>query len=201
MPRRRAPSSTKRRSPSPNVWTSRRSARATAAARMSRRRDGEDAVVLHAGGRPQPPRRVARQGAQRSRAATARCCAAARRCCRPRTRLCATAWMHGVFGAQLTIGNTTFHKLFSVSRDPYNIVRGNGLRILVDLGDGWRLLAVPSAFEMGLCDCRWIYRLGQPDDHRLGARLEPGARAAMARRRRRRQMPFPRLRPSRPRRA
>ena len=75
--------------------------------------------------------------------------------------MCATAWMHGVFGAQLTIGNTTFHKLFSVSRDPYNIVRGNGLRILVDWGDGWRLLAVPSAFEMGLCDCRWLYRLGK----------------------------------------
>jgi cellobiose phosphorylase len=73
--------------------------------------------------------------------------------------LCATAWMHGVFAAQLTIGNTSLHKLFSVSRDPYNIVRGNGLRILVDLGDGWRLLAVPSAFEMGLCDCRWLYRL------------------------------------------
>jgi cellobiose phosphorylase len=75
--------------------------------------------------------------------------------------LCATAWMHGVFAALLTIGNTTFHKLFSASRDPYNIVRGSGLRILVDLGHGWRLLAVPSAFEMGLCDCRWVYRFGK----------------------------------------
>jgi len=74
--------------------------------------------------------------------------------------LCSTTWMHGVFAAQLTIGNTTFHKLFSVSRDPYNIVRGSGLRILVDWGSGWRQLAVPSAFEMGLCDCRWLYRLG-----------------------------------------
>jgi 1,2-beta-oligoglucan phosphorylase len=75
--------------------------------------------------------------------------------------LCATCWMHGVFGAQLTIGNTSFHKLFSVSRDPYNITRGSGLRMLVDFDDGWRLLTVPSAFEMGLGDCRWIYRLGQ----------------------------------------
>ena len=73
--------------------------------------------------------------------------------------LCATIWMHGVFGAQLTIGNTSFHKLFSVSRDPYNITRGSGLRMLVELGGSWRLLAVPSAFEMGLGDCRWIYRL------------------------------------------
>jgi hypothetical protein len=43
-----------------------------------------------------------------------------------------------------------FYKLFSVSRDPYNITRASGLRMLVDGGDGWHLLAVPSAFEMGL---------------------------------------------------
>ena len=85
--------------------------------------------------------------------------------------LCATCWMHGVFGAQLTIGNTSFHKLFSVSRDPYNVTRGSGLRMLVDLGDGWRLLTVPSAFEMGLGDCRWIYRFGQTNDHGLGDRF------------------------------
>ncbi len=69
--------------------------------------------------------------------------------------------MHGVFGAQLTIGNTSFHKLFSVSRDPYNITRASGLRMLVETKDGWRLLTVPSAFEIGLSDCRWIYRLGE----------------------------------------
>ncbi|MDT3376803.1 cellobiose phosphorylase [Labrys neptuniae] len=73
--------------------------------------------------------------------------------------LCSTAWMHGVFGAQLTIGNTSFHKLFSVSRDPYNITRGSGLRILMDTGEGWKLLAVPSAFDIGLNDTKWIYRL------------------------------------------
>ena len=73
--------------------------------------------------------------------------------------MCATCWMHGVFGAQLTLGNTSFHKLFSVSRDPYNITRASGLRILVEIGADWRLLAVPSAFEIGLSDCRWIYRL------------------------------------------
>jgi cellobiose phosphorylase len=72
--------------------------------------------------------------------------------------LCSTAWMHGVFSAQLTIGNTGFHKLFSVSRDPYGITRSSGLRILADTGLGWRLLAIPSVFEIGLSDCRWIYR-------------------------------------------
>ncbi len=77
------------------------------------------------------------------------------------TILCATAWMHGVFGAQLTIGNTSFHKLFSVSRDPYNIARASGLRMMLETKDGWRLLTVPSAFEMGLNDSRWVYKLGQ----------------------------------------
>jgi len=74
--------------------------------------------------------------------------------------LCVTCWMHGVFAAQLTIGNTSFHRLFSVSRDPYNITRGSGVRMLVERSGEWRLLTVPSAFEMGLEDCRWIYRLG-----------------------------------------
>ena len=71
-----------------------------------------------------------------SRAATARSCAAARPCCPTTSTLCATAWMHGVFAAQLTIGNTSFHKLFSVSRDPYNITRASGLRILAEIGRG-----------------------------------------------------------------
>ncbi|QBR72948.1 cellobiose phosphorylase [Beijerinckiaceae bacterium] len=75
--------------------------------------------------------------------------------------LCATCWMHGVFGAQLTIGNTSFHKLFSLSRDPYNITHASGLRLLIDLGEGWRLLEVPSVFEIGLSDCRWIYFFGE----------------------------------------
>jgi cellobiose phosphorylase len=74
--------------------------------------------------------------------------------------LCLTCWMHGVFGAQLTLGNTSFHRLWSISRDPYNITRGSGLRMLIDGGDGWQLLTVPSLFEMGLADCRWLYLLG-----------------------------------------
>ena len=75
------------------------------------------------------------------------------------TTMCATCFMHGVFAALLTIGNTSFHRLFSASRDPYNITRAAGLRILVETGSGWRLLGMPSVFEMGLSDCRWIYRL------------------------------------------
>lgn len=74
--------------------------------------------------------------------------------------LASTCWMQGIFAAQLTIGNTSFHKLFSVSRDPYGLTRASGLRILAEIDGGWQLLGVPSLFEMGLSDCRWVYRLG-----------------------------------------
>ncbi|QSY97167.1 cellobiose phosphorylase (plasmid) [Rhizobium bangladeshense] len=93
------------------------------------------------------------------------------------TTLAATCWMQGIFAAQLTIGNTSFHKLFSVSRDPYNLTRASGLRILADLGAGWQLLAVPSAFEMGLSDCRWIYEC--PERRIIVTAVASGEDAAM----------------------
>ena len=117
------------------------------------------------------------------------------------TTLCATCWMHGVFAAQLTIGNTSFHKLFSVSRDPYNIMRSSGLRILIEAGGAWRLLAVPSAFEIGLSDCRWIYRLRRAHHHRARGRLGRRSGAAVAHHGRGRALPVSGVRPPRPRRA
>ena len=70
--------------------------------------------------------------------------------------LSVTCWMHGVFAAQLN--GSALHKLFSVSRDACNIVRTGGLRILAETAGEWRLLTLPSLFEMGLSDCRWVYR-------------------------------------------
>jgi cellobiose phosphorylase len=91
--------------------------------------------------------------------------------------MCATCWMHGVFASLLAVGNTSFHRLFSAARDPYNITRSGGLRILIEAGAGWQLLAEPSLFEMGLSDCRWIYRL---EEHIVSVRaVAAGDDAAM----------------------
>ena len=83
----------------------------------------------------------------------------------------ATCWMHGVFAAQLTIGNTSLHKLFSVSRDPYNITRASGLRILADRGEGWRLLAVPSPSKWASTTAAGSIASASTDVRRAGSRV------------------------------
>ena len=72
--------------------------------------------------------------------------------------LSVTAWMVGVFASQLTIGNTSFHKLLSVCRDPLDVLKASGQRIFLRTDDGDELLAMPSAFEMGPNSARWIYQ-------------------------------------------
>lgn len=72
--------------------------------------------------------------------------------------LSVTAWMDGVFTSHLTIGNTNFNKLLTVSRNPLNVLKSSGQRIFVKTAAGYALLGLPSAFEMGLNSARWIYK-------------------------------------------
>jgi cellobiose phosphorylase len=71
--------------------------------------------------------------------------------------LAVTAWMAGVFGSHLVIGNTTYDKLLSVCRDPLNVRKSSGQRIFVRRDQGDELLGMPSAFESGPLFARWIY--------------------------------------------
>ncbi|MFH0909256.1 MAG: amylo-alpha-1,6-glucosidase [bacterium] len=70
----------------------------------------------------------------------------------------ATCYMFGVFLSQVTVGNTSFHKLLSVSRSHLNVIRTAGQRVFVQAKDGWRMLGVASAFEMRPGLCRWMYK-------------------------------------------
>ncbi len=69
-----------------------------------------------------------------------------------------TAYACGVFNSHLTQGNTNFNSLLSVATNPFNLHRETGQRILVEFDNRLFLLGVPSAFEMGLSHCRWIYK-------------------------------------------
>ena len=72
--------------------------------------------------------------------------------------LTSTAWMSGVFHSMLAQGHVSINRFLSANRSYLGFFRSQGLRVFAQLGDEWRLLGVPSAFEMAPESCRWIYR-------------------------------------------
>jgi cellobiose phosphorylase len=74
--------------------------------------------------------------------------------------LSTTSYMYGVFNSQTTVGNTTFHKFLSNTRNALNVPKLSGQRIYVEIDGAFRLLALPSMFEMGFNFARWTYKLG-----------------------------------------
>ncbi|MCU0460073.1 MAG: hypothetical protein MUE37_13405, partial [Bacteroidales bacterium] len=77
------------------------------------------------------------------------------------TIMSTTAFAFGVFNSHITQGNTNFNTLLSVCNSQFNINSVSGQRIFLVAGGKRVLLGVPSAFEMGLNHCRWLYRLGR----------------------------------------
>ncbi|HEY4974246.1 MAG TPA: hypothetical protein VII41_11600 [Steroidobacteraceae bacterium] len=72
--------------------------------------------------------------------------------------LTSTAWMSGVFHSLLTQGHVSINRVLSTVRSYLGLFRSHGQRVFVQAGNGWRLLNVPSAFEISPDACRWIYR-------------------------------------------
>lgn len=72
-----------------------------------------------------------------------------------------TSYMYGVFNSHIAQGNSNFNRLLSVSSSQFNLATETGQRILVEVDGQQYLLGVPSAFEMGLSHCRWIYAYGE----------------------------------------
>lgn len=71
-----------------------------------------------------------------------------------------TSYAFGVFNSQLTQGNTNFNALLSISASQFNLETATGQRIFVEINGQRYLLGIPSAFEIGLNHCRWIYKQG-----------------------------------------
>jgi cellobiose phosphorylase len=71
-----------------------------------------------------------------------------------------TSFAFGVFNSHISQGNTNFNVLLSVCTDQFNITPQSGQRIFVELNGTKYLLGIPSAFEIGLNHCRWIYKHG-----------------------------------------
>lgn len=69
-----------------------------------------------------------------------------------------TCFATGVFNSHISQGNTNFNVFLSVNTSQYNTILESGQRIFVKIEDQYYLLGIPSAFEMGLDFCRWIYK-------------------------------------------
>lgn len=71
-----------------------------------------------------------------------------------------TTFAFGVFNSHLSQGNTNFNVLLSACTSQFNTSPESGQRIFVEIDGFYYLLGIPSAFEMGLNYCRWIYKHG-----------------------------------------
>jgi 1,2-beta-oligoglucan phosphorylase len=74
------------------------------------------------------------------------------------TALTSTAWMSGVFHSMVTEGHVSINRFLSTVHSYLGLFRSHGQRVFVQDGDQWRLLNVPSAFEISPNRCRWIYQ-------------------------------------------
>ena len=71
-----------------------------------------------------------------------------------------TSWAFGIFNSHLSQGNTNFNVLLSIGTSQFNLEKETGQRIILEMEGRQYLLGVPSAFEIGLNHCRWIYKQG-----------------------------------------
>lgn len=69
-----------------------------------------------------------------------------------------TSYMYGIFNSQLVTGNTSFNKMLSNPRNALNVFKTSGQRIYVEQEGTYRLLTMPSMFEMGFNYARWYYK-------------------------------------------
>ena len=76
--------------------------------------------------------------------------------------LSTTHYIYGLFNGQTVVGNTSMHKFLSTPRGLLNILKNTGQRLWVKLDGQYRLLTLPSLFEVGGNYARWYYAL--PED-------------------------------------
>ncbi|MEK5236909.1 cellobiose phosphorylase [Paenibacillus sp. FSL L8-0470] len=69
-----------------------------------------------------------------------------------------TSYMYGIFNSQVVVGNTNFNKMMSNPRNALNVYKTSGQRIYVEMDGQYRMLTMPSLFEIGFNYVRWYYK-------------------------------------------
>ena len=69
-----------------------------------------------------------------------------------------TSYMYGVFNSHIVLGNTSFNKMLSNTRNALNIMKTSGQRIYIETDHQYHLMTMPSMFEIGFNYLRWYYK-------------------------------------------
>lgn len=72
--------------------------------------------------------------------------------------LTTSLYMYGIFNSHIVVGNTSFNKMLTNARNALNVMKTSGQRIYVEIEGSYRLLTMPSMFEMGFNYGRWFYK-------------------------------------------
>ncbi|MEC0229799.1 GH36-type glycosyl hydrolase domain-containing protein [Paenibacillus alba] len=72
-----------------------------------------------------------------------------------------TAYMYGIFNSQVVVGNTSFNKMLTNARNALNVMKTSGQRIYMEVEGLYRLLTMPSMFELGFNYARWYYKTAE----------------------------------------
>ena len=71
--------------------------------------------------------------------------------------MASTSYIYGLFTSQIVMGNTSFNKLSSNTRNSLNVQKISGQRIFVKINGEYKLLTMPAIFQMGLNYVKWLY--------------------------------------------
>ncbi|UKS27160.1 cellobiose phosphorylase [Paenibacillus sp. HWE-109] len=72
--------------------------------------------------------------------------------------LTTTSYMYGIFNSQLVVGNTSANKILTNARNALNVLKTSGQRIYIELHNKFRMLTMPSMYEIGFNYVRWTYK-------------------------------------------
>lgn len=72
--------------------------------------------------------------------------------------MASTGFMNGIFASHIVLGNTNFHKLSGDVRNMLNVQKIAGLRIYLEVNNEYKILTLPSLFEINANNLKWVYK-------------------------------------------
>jgi len=73
--------------------------------------------------------------------------------------LATTNYIFGVFNSHVVVGHANIHKFSNDNKNPLNLVKLSGERILIKINDEYRLLGLPACYVLTPSSSSWYYKI------------------------------------------